>query len=77
MARTNSKASITNPYMAFKFNWPEFDRAFIENAKNHLELALNKGPRAHHICDDISVKELNFGTKVIHSVIGLSSYLLL
>jgi hypothetical protein len=50
--------------MAFRFDWPDFDEEFTEKAKNLLESALNRGPRAPHICDDITVRELNFGTQV-------------
>ena len=52
--------------MAFRFAWPQFSQDFIDSTKELLESALNKGPRAPHICDHIHVKELHFGTHPPH-----------
>ncbi|ORX61949.1 hypothetical protein DM01DRAFT_1331424 [Hesseltinella vesiculosa] len=49
--------------MAFRFNWPEFDTEFYDEAKSQLEAALNKGNKPKNIVDYITVKELNMGTK--------------
>ncbi|CAO3614868.1 unnamed protein product [Cunninghamella blakesleeana] len=49
--------------MAFKFNWPEFDIDFYNEAKSQLEAALNKGNKPKNIVDYITVKELNMGTQ--------------
>ncbi|OBZ90610.1 Mitochondrial distribution and morphology protein 34 [Choanephora cucurbitarum] len=48
--------------MAFRFNWPEFDSSFCEEAKAQLETALNKGNKPKNIVDHILVTELNMGT---------------
>ncbi|KAI9281960.1 hypothetical protein BY458DRAFT_498544 [Sporodiniella umbellata] len=48
--------------MAFKFNWPEFDAGFYQEARSQLETALNKGNKPKNIVDYISVTELNMGT---------------
>ncbi|KAI8360805.1 hypothetical protein BD560DRAFT_437299 [Blakeslea trispora] len=48
--------------MAFRFNWPEFDSSFYEEAKAQLETALNKGNKPKNIVDHILVTELNMGT---------------
>ncbi|KAI9277016.1 hypothetical protein BDA99DRAFT_554947 [Phascolomyces articulosus] len=48
--------------MAFRFNWPEFDAEFYEEARSQLEAALNKGNKPKNIVDHITVKELNMGT---------------
>ncbi|KAG2187062.1 hypothetical protein INT44_003290 [Umbelopsis vinacea] len=48
--------------MAFKFNWPEFDAGFYDEAKSQLEVALNKGNKPKNIVDHITVKELDMGT---------------
>lgn len=50
--------------MAFRFNWPEFDTQFYNEAKSQLEAALNKGNKPKNIVDYISVTELNMGTIV-------------
>ena len=50
--------------MAFRFNWPEFDAGFYDEAKSQLEAALNKGNKPKNIVDHITVKELHMGTKV-------------
>ena len=50
--------------MAFRFNWPEFDAEFYEEARSQLEAALNKGNKPKNIVDHITVKELNMGTSV-------------
>lgn len=50
--------------MAFRFNWPEFDSEFYEEARSQLEAALNKGNKPKNIVDHISVTELNMGTTV-------------
>ncbi|KAI7857311.1 hypothetical protein BDC45DRAFT_532686 [Circinella umbellata] len=49
--------------MAFRFNWPEFDAGFYDEAKSQLEAALNKGNKPKNIVDHITVKELHMGTK--------------
>ncbi|KAI9300977.1 hypothetical protein BJ944DRAFT_243699 [Cunninghamella echinulata] len=49
--------------MAFRFNWPEFDIDFYNEAKSQLEAALNKGNKPKNIVDYITVKELNMGTQ--------------
>lgn len=54
-------------FMAFRFNWPQFDADFYAAATQSVELALNKGQKPPHICDDIQVKELHLGTKVIEA----------
>ena len=51
--------------MAFRFNWPEFDTGFYDEAKIQLETALNKGNKPKNIVDHITVKELHMGSKVI------------
>lgn len=51
--------------MAFKFNWPEFDAEFYQEARSQLETALNKGNKPKNIVDYISVTELHMGTTVI------------
>ncbi|KAI9493097.1 hypothetical protein BDB00DRAFT_384468 [Zychaea mexicana] len=48
--------------MAFRFNWPEFDAEFYEEARSQLETALNKGNKPKNIVDHITVKELHMGT---------------
>ncbi|KAJ8660345.1 hypothetical protein O0I10_003802 [Lichtheimia ornata] len=48
--------------MAFRFNWPEFDAAFYDEARSQLEAALNKGNKPKNIVDHITVKELHMGT---------------
>lgn len=48
--------------MAFRFNWPEFDSEFYNEARSQLEAALNKGSKPKNIVDHISVTELNMGT---------------
>ncbi|KAG1446238.1 hypothetical protein G6F56_009638 [Rhizopus delemar] len=48
--------------MAFKFNWPEFDTGFYQEARSQLEAALNKGNKPKNIVDYISVTELHMGT---------------
>ncbi|EIE82885.1 hypothetical protein G6F46_008750 [Rhizopus delemar] len=48
--------------MAFKFNWPEFDAEFYQEARSQLETALNKGNKPKNIVDYISVTELHMGT---------------
>jgi len=48
--------------MAFKFNWTTFDKVFINEAKDKLTEALNKGVKTQMI-GNIKVKELNMGTK--------------
>ena len=53
--------------MAFRFNWPEFDAGFYDEAKSQLEAALNKGNKPKNIVDHITVKELHMGTKVSFS----------
>lgn len=50
--------------MAFRFNWPDFDTQFYNEAKSQLEAALNKGNKPKNIVDHISVTELNMGTIV-------------
>lgn len=50
--------------MAFKFNWPEFDTGFYQEARSQLEAALNKGNKPKNIVDYISVTELHMGTTV-------------
>lgn len=50
--------------MAFRFNWPEFDAAFYDEARSQLEAALNKGNKPKNIVDHITVKELHMGTSV-------------
>jgi distribution and morphology protein 34 len=50
--------------MAFKFNWPQFDAEFYDEAKSQLEVALNKGNKPKNIVDHITVKELDMGTLV-------------
>ncbi|KAI8086263.1 uncharacterized protein BX664DRAFT_350676 [Halteromyces radiatus] len=49
--------------MAFRFNWPEFDIEFYDEAKAQLETALNKGNKPKNIVDHITVKELHMGTQ--------------
>ncbi|KAI8372873.1 uncharacterized protein BYT42DRAFT_616075 [Radiomyces spectabilis] len=49
--------------MAFRFNWPEFDSEFYDEAKSQLEAALNKGNKPKNIVDHIAVKELHMGTQ--------------
>ncbi|KAI9266735.1 hypothetical protein BDA99DRAFT_436208 [Phascolomyces articulosus] len=49
--------------MAFRFNWPEFDSGFYDEAKSQLEAALNKGNKPKNIVDHITVKELHMGTR--------------
>lgn len=53
--------------MAFRFNWPEFDSEFYNEARSQLEAALNKGNKPKNIVDHISVTELNMGTTVSSS----------
>ncbi|KAI7895235.1 uncharacterized protein EV154DRAFT_407860, partial [Mucor mucedo] len=48
--------------MAFRFNWPDFDADFCNEAKAQLETALNKGTKPRNIVDHISVTQLNMGT---------------
>ncbi|KAI8137752.1 hypothetical protein BJV82DRAFT_674382 [Fennellomyces sp. T-0311] len=48
--------------MAFRFNWPEFDSGFYDEAKSQLEAALNKGNKPKNIVDHITVKELHMGS---------------
>jgi len=48
--------------MAFRFNWPQFDAEFYDEAKSQLEVALNKGNKPKNIVDHITVKELDMGT---------------
>ncbi|KAI8343504.1 hypothetical protein BC941DRAFT_323998, partial [Chlamydoabsidia padenii] len=48
--------------MAFRFNWPEFDTEFYDEAKAQFETALNKGNKPKNIVDHITVKELHMGT---------------
>ncbi|KAI7875472.1 hypothetical protein K492DRAFT_152669 [Lichtheimia hyalospora FSU 10163] len=48
--------------MAFRFNWPEFDTGFYDEAKIQLETALNKGNKPKNIVDHITVKELHMGS---------------
>ncbi|KAI9494626.1 hypothetical protein BDB00DRAFT_761595 [Zychaea mexicana] len=48
--------------MAFRFNWPEFDAGFYDEAKSQLEAALNKGNKPKNIVDHITVKELHMGS---------------
>ena len=50
--------------MAFNFAWNQFSDSFVHNAETLLSAALNKGTKPSIIADDISVKELNMGTKV-------------
>ncbi|KAF7731544.1 ERMES complex subunit [Apophysomyces ossiformis] len=49
--------------MAFRFNWPEFDNEFYDEAQSQLEAALNKGNKPKNIVDHIAVKELHMGTQ--------------
>ena len=56
--------------MAFRFNWPEFDAEFYEEARSQLEAALNKGNKPKNIVDHITVKELNMGTSVCSFFFG-------
>ncbi|KAI8984735.1 hypothetical protein BDF20DRAFT_834226 [Mycotypha africana] len=49
--------------MAFRFNWPEFEHEFYDEAKSQLEMALNKSNKPSVIVDHITVKELHMGTK--------------
>ncbi|KAG9292858.1 hypothetical protein G9A89_016220 [Geosiphon pyriformis] len=49
--------------MAFKFNWPSFNKEFLEQARQLLNTALNKGNKPANIVDHIVVKELNMGTQ--------------
>ncbi|KAG0163703.1 ERMES complex subunit [Apophysomyces sp. BC1034] len=49
--------------MAFRFNWPEFDNEFYDEARSQLEAALNKGNKPKNIVDHIAVKELHMGTQ--------------
>lgn len=49
--------------MSFRFDWPEFDKDFIQRASTELENALNRGKKPSNICDLIHVKELNMGTQ--------------
>jgi hypothetical protein len=51
--------------MAFRFNWPQFDAEFYDEAKSQLEVALNKGNKPKNIVDHITVKELDMGTLVM------------
>ncbi|KAI8097307.1 uncharacterized protein BX664DRAFT_246802, partial [Halteromyces radiatus] len=48
--------------MSFRFNWPNFDDKFYIEAKDQLEIALNKEQKSKHIADHIFVKELNMGS---------------
>ncbi|KAL0074434.1 hypothetical protein J3Q64DRAFT_1778064 [Phycomyces blakesleeanus] len=48
--------------MAFRFNWPEFDSDFYDEARSQFEAALNKGNKPKNIVDHIAVKELYMGT---------------
>jgi hypothetical protein len=62
--------------MAFKFEWPRFDKEFEQMAAQQLQIALNKGSkRPDHICDDILVKELSMGSVVRHRCASLISSL--
>ena len=55
--------------MAFNFSWNNFSTAFVDNAENLLTSALNKGVKPSIIADDITVKELNMGSKVcLHAI---------
>ncbi|ORX96980.1 hypothetical protein K493DRAFT_189483, partial [Basidiobolus meristosporus CBS 931.73] len=48
--------------MAFKFNWTEFNHEFLEEAKQLLTIALNKGSKPANIVGQIKVKDLYLGT---------------
>ncbi|TIC54808.1 hypothetical protein E3Q03_02401 [Wallemia mellicola] len=48
--------------MAFKFQWPDFNAAFLADARTTLDNALNKGPKPPIIADRIIVEDLNMGT---------------
>lgn len=48
--------------MSFRFQWPDFDEAFVRAASVELEGALNRGKKPSNICDLIRVKELHMGT---------------
>jgi len=47
--------------MAFNFHWSDFSEEFIEQAKETLELAMNKNPCPDIVADRIEVTELNLG----------------
>ncbi|KAI9207792.1 uncharacterized protein BJ171DRAFT_400053, partial [Polychytrium aggregatum] len=49
--------------MSFKINWPKFSPEFIEQAKEQLTSALNKGHKPEKIVDRIVVQDLSMGTK--------------
>lgn len=60
--------------MAFRFNWPKFDTDFCNEAKIHLENALNKGTKPQNIVDHISVTQLNMGTTVRKKCIKVDKF---
>lgn len=47
--------------MAFNFSWTNFSDKFVENARQLLTDALNKGSKPAIICDTITVKSLCMG----------------
>lgn len=49
--------------MSFCFEWPQFDAAFVNRAREELEQALNKGIKTTNICDKIHVKSLYMGSQ--------------
>lgn len=52
--------------MAFNFSWNDFSSAFVKQSEDLLTAALNKGVKPSIIADNITVKELNMGSKASH-----------
>jgi hypothetical protein len=53
-------------FMAFQFQWPEFDAAFYTEARKMLTKALNKGTLPPKITSPIQVVELHMGKQAPH-----------
>lgn len=62
--------------MSFQFNWPEFDKEFVEETKRSLTTVLNQGPKPLTIADRIEVTDLSFGHQApdieVLSIVDLS-----
>lgn len=50
--------------MSFQFNWPKFDKEFIDDIKKSLTTVLNQGKQPLTIADRITVIDLSPGNQV-------------
>jgi distribution and morphology protein 34 len=48
--------------MSFGVNWPQFDKEFIQKAKEQLDVALNNGKKIENIVGSIKCTELVMGS---------------